>query len=238
LFGFINRMTSAVLHSSLNSGQYFFSDLHKIGAGASLAERFGDIEKVSDFRPTDQVLDMGCAEGLIALQVADRVAQVHGVEIEQYRVDRARQEAMQRKTSNATFEAGSVVNYPLAPKSYDVVLFLGVLGKRTESGQIGSKELERMLEATRRQIIVRVKIQEYTDREPKLKEIIDLMEKSGFDAICFSRRKGHGNLIVGNRRGTDARLRTVPPLVLVPTECMRDHPCLHGAQIGSYADFA
>ncbi len=217
---------------------YFYAESNGFRLGPKLAARIMDLAQVADFRPQDRVLDMGCAEGLITLEVAKQVARIHGVDFNSSRIERARKEAGNRNITNASFTDSAIVDFQLDPEGYDVVLFLGLMGKRTRDGLGTLDDLKRLLRVTGRQIIVRANIQNYEMKIMPLSDILAAMDECSFDAVCFSRCAGLGNLIVGNRRGTDARLRTVPPLVLVPTEYMRDHPCLHGAQIGSYADFA
>ena len=186
----------------------------------------------------------------IMRQIRARVREKHGAayteaELQQLagaRLDTVLDPAGTRPKLVAEFRrratAGSVTDYPVEPNSYDVVLFLGVLNKKTSTGYVGTKELERLLRATRRQIIIRANIQSYEKQITRLIDILEKMDEQGFDAICFSRRLGQGNMIIGNRRGTDAKLGTVPPLVLVPTEHLREHPCLRGARIGTIKDFA
>jgi hypothetical protein len=95
-----------------------------------------------------------------------------------------------------------------------------------------------MLAATRRQIIIRYNLQRSPrERTIPLRVLLEKMDECGFDAVCFGRHT-LGNLIVGNRRGTDARCGTVPPFVLVPSESMRSHPCIGDARIGTYDDFS
>jgi len=203
-----------------------------------------DILLVADLRPTDRVLDMGCAEGHVSLDVAKRVAHVDGVEIDPGRVKEAQRLAAERGATNVSFAAGSVFDYPLAPQSYEVTLFLGVLNKEDGSKRVGLPELERLLGATRRQIVIRFGI-EKASAAISLTSILATLNEAGFDGVCFFRRKGakgaksfFGNLIVGNRRGTDARLIKVPPLAVVPTECIRDHPCIRNAEIGREDEFS
>lgn len=203
------------------------------------ADLWRDILLVADLRPTDRVLDMGCAEGHISMEIAKHVAHVNGVELDAFRVEEARRLADKHKVENVSFAAGSVVDYPIETCSYDVVLLLAVLGKKTETGHVGLKELERLLIATRRQIVVRLGVQKHStvQRAISLPEILAKMHECGFDGICFARKDRYGNLIIGNRRDTDARLGVVPPLVLVPAEHLQSHPCLRNATIGLLRDF-
>ena len=201
----------------------------------NLSERWDDIAQIVDLRPSDVVLDMGCAEGLISLEVAKYVSHVDGVEISAHLLDRAISEAAGKNVKNVSFTVGSVIDSGLLPESYDVVLFLGVMGKRAGARRVGLAELERMLAATRRQIIIRVNVQKRANIQDeddfRLHDILAVMDHQNFDGICFLKREGHGNLIVGNRRQSDARLRSAPPLVVVPTEMMLNHPCLRDVSI-------
>jgi SAM-dependent methyltransferase len=207
------------------------------GDKEGLSERWDDIAQIADLRPSDVVLDMGCAEGLISLEVAKHVSHVDGVEISRHLLDRATSRAKDESIENVSFEVGSVIDSNVAPKSYDVVLFLGVMGKRAGARRVGLAELERMLAATRRQIIVRINVQKRAyieeDDDFRLHDILATMDKHDFDAICFDKREGHGNLVVGNRRGSDARLRSALPHVVVPTEMMLNHPCLRNVSIAA-----
>ena len=204
----------------------------------NLSDRWDHIAQIVDLRPSDLVLDMGCAEGLISFEVAKYVSHVDGVEINPHLLERANSEAMGKKVKNVSFAVGSVIDFRVSPKSYDVVLFLGVMGKRAGAKRVGLAELERLLAATRRQIIIRANVQkraymqdEKDEGDFRLHEILAMMDRQDFDGICFSRGEGHGDLIVGNRRDSDARLRSALPLVLVPTETMRNHPCLRDVSI-------
>jgi SAM-dependent methyltransferase len=202
-----------------------------------LSERWDDIAQIVDLRPSDVVLDMGCAEGLISFEVAKRVSRVDGIEISRHLLERAQSRAEKDGVGNVSFSVGSVIDSGVTPGSYDVVLFLGVMGKRAGARRVGLAELERMLAATRRQIIVRVNVQKraYLDEDDdfRLHEVLTTMDRHGFDAICFDKREGHGNLIVGNRRGTDARLHSALPHVVIPMELLPDHPCLRGVSIAA-----
>ena len=75
------------------------------------------------------VLDVGCAEGLIALEVAQAgAALVDGIEIVHSHVGHARQFATQRGLENVRFH-GADANEWNPSRRYDVVLLLAVLHK-------------------------------------------------------------------------------------------------------------
>lgn len=204
-----------------------------------LSYRWGDVALVTDFRPTDRVLDMGCAEGLLTMEMATRVASVHGVEIRRARVEYARKEAAKRGLGNVTFDVGSVQDYPLEPDSYDVSLLLGVVGRPMGKDKfVRLDALERVLKATRRQVAVRVGLHQVNaDKGIDLNGILETMSACGFDGIAIARFEPQGHLIIGNKRGTDAKLRKISPFVLVPVEAMQDHPCVKGVLVGSLKEF-
>ncbi len=198
----IGRRLHRLLQHRKNTGDFFYGDLHFISAGETLSERYNDIAQISDFRPTDKVIDVGCAEGLISLEVAQQVASVRGIDIDANRIERACLEAKRRSVANVTFEVASVADCWL--DTYDVTLFLSVYGKQN-TARIGMNELRRLLRATRRQIIVRANVQGSGPAAELLSAILTTMDEEDFDGFCFpAPAKGATNLIVGNRHGTDA----------------------------------
>jgi hypothetical protein len=117
-----------------------------------------------------------------------------------------------------------------------VTLFLAVWGKPLGEGRtVGAGHLRRILRATRRQLIIRVGVQKEPVRERRLAEILEVCDEGGFDALGFSRPRDEsepltrGNLILAHRRGTDARAGRLPPLALVPTRLLADHPVVQSA---------
>ncbi|MEJ2374325.1 MAG: methyltransferase domain-containing protein [Pseudolabrys sp.] len=216
-----------------NDGSKFFYS-HPLKTSA---RRWIDVVQIVDLRPADRLLDMGCAEGLLTMEAAPLVTHAHGVEISKARVERATTEARRRGIGNVTFEAGSVTDFDPNP-GYDVVLLLSVIGKKTETGYVGLAELERLARATRRQIIIRIGYHlGYERKGLTIPTIFAKLDELDFDCIALCHNPNVSPLIVGNRRGTDARLRLVPPLALIPTESLKGHPCLQGATVGKFSDF-
>lgn len=72
------------------------------------------------------ILDIGCAEGVLDLELADRGAIVHGVEIVKEHVEIARKLAASYTT--AVFECGDANTYE-PHREYDTVLLLAILHK-------------------------------------------------------------------------------------------------------------
>jgi SAM-dependent methyltransferase len=217
--------------------------------GRSFEARFDEIRQTADLRPSDHVLDVGCAEGLITLEAAKLVERIHGIDIEEDRIAEAIRLAEERGVRNATFEHASVIGYPFEPLSYDVSFFLAVWGKAVGEGDakrwVGATELGHILGATRRQLVMRVSVQLRPKQEPFLDEILGVCEERGFDALCFSRTtprpkplkrpesevalKPGGNLVIANRRGTDARVGELPRLVVMPTSWLLEHPVVRSS---------
>jgi SAM-dependent methyltransferase len=204
--------------------------------------RWEEVRRMADMRPTDHVLDVGCAEGLVTLEVARLVERVHGIDVHESRIAEATRLAAERGIRNATFDLASILDYPLEPRSYDVSLFMAVWGKRAEEGDtsrsVGADELRRILEATRRQLVMRVNVQYRPKREPLLEQLLDVCEQSDFDALCFSRpmpkkrkagESSGANLLIANRRGSEARIGELPTLALMPTAWLAEHPVARSA---------
>jgi SAM-dependent methyltransferase len=200
-------------------------------------ERTEELRQIADLRSTDRVLDVGCAEGLIALEVAGSVGHVHGIDTSRSRIAAAIRDAAERQIPNATFEVASVVDYELEPETWDVSLFMCVWGKAVtgdDSRTIGAAELGRLLRATRRQVVIRTGVQHERRAEPKLEEILALCDRHSFDALCFSQTAEdevavNANTIIANRRGSGARTGRLPVLALMPTSMLTDHPVVRSS---------
>jgi SAM-dependent methyltransferase len=229
---------------------YFFRDARGDGSGAVVDKRWQEIPIVADLRPTDIVLDIGCAEGLVALRIAKSVHHVHGIDPLEHRIEAAYRFAGEQRVRNVSFTVASIVTCELRPREYDVVLFLGIYGRAIDSGRIGTAELGKALEAVGRQIVMRVDVQDDPEALRYLDEIFACFDKNGFDGICFPKvAPDVGNIILGNRRESGARIRYLPPLILSPSNT-RDLAILHeqdgyetepgiwGRLLGHYSDAA
>ena len=201
---------------------------HRRPGGGRPPRRALAVTHVADLRPTDHVLDVGCAGGEVALEVARLVERLHGLDVRPDRVQQATERAAARGIPNATFEVTAIQDYSLEPCSWDVTLFMRVWGKGKGARAVGEAELGRVLRATRRQAILQGgKVRS----EQRLTPILELCDDHGFDAAWFV----HLNLIVASRRDAGARLGALPERVavrapwgpvLVPVAAVRDHPLL------------
>jgi 2-polyprenyl-3-methyl-5-hydroxy-6-metoxy-1,4-benzoquinol methylase len=76
---------------------------------------------------SDAVLDVGCATGEIALEVAQSVKHVQGIDTSTVMIDKARRKTEQRDIHNVAFDSGDVTAHSLARDSYHKVFAFNVL---------------------------------------------------------------------------------------------------------------
>ncbi len=180
--------------------------------------RCDEVLRLADLRPTDRLLDAGCAEGWMTLHLATLVAHAHGVDKSAVRIAEAKRLAAERGIENATFQVASLIDYPGEPRSYDMTLFSGVWG----APEVGLKELERLLQMTRRQLVARIQLVKHPERVPAIHEAC---ERNDFHVLFFPPK-----FVVAGRRGTDVRVPELPKVVLLPTARLPDDPIVGGAQ--------
>jgi SAM-dependent methyltransferase len=221
--------------AELQGPAYYYDEARKDGLGSLWRERWAGTEPYVEFRATDEVLDIGCAEGLVALELAKSVKRVHGIEVHAHRVERALDFARELGRTNFTAEAVGIEAAEFAPLSYDVVLMQGVYGYDLGGGrEVGPRELEKTLRAARRQVVLRLNVQDDARAARWLPDIFETCEREGFDVAAFPKFDRYENLIVALRRGSGARLRQVPQLMLVPTKLAPDQPVAKGAPLAPW----
>ena len=75
-----------------------------------------------DFRGS-RVLDVGCGDGRVAFRIADRAASVVGIDVDEERIETAREETPAAVADRVEFRAASVVELEDPPSSFDLVFF-------------------------------------------------------------------------------------------------------------------
>jgi SAM-dependent methyltransferase len=187
-------------------------------------KRWHEVRRLMDLRPTDRVLDVGCAEGWMTLEMAREVEHAHGFDTVETRIAEAQRLAEQQGAGNATFEVASVIGYPIEPLSYDVTLFSSVWGRQSASQDVGARELEALLRGTRRELVARINV---TDFPGRLEEILDVCDRNEFDALAFP-----GKLIVALRRSVDAQIPQLPRYAILPTSRLDNPVARAAAELG------
>jgi SAM-dependent methyltransferase len=190
-----------------------------MAAGGKGRKRAEALRRVADLRPTDRVLDVGCADARIALEVAPWVEHVHGIDASADRVATASRLAAERGIRNTTFETTKVQEYAFEPLSWDITLFMRVWGKGNRPKPVDADDFARTLRATRRQLVAEAGIMRV---ERRLREILDICDHEGFDAAAFL----DPHMVIANRRGTDARIGELPAFIIVSTSSLVDHPLI------------
>jgi SAM-dependent methyltransferase len=184
-------------------------------------KRWEEVLRLADLRPTDRVLDVGCAEGWNTFELAKLVAHAHGFDNSDVRIAEAQRLAAEQGIENVSFEVASVSGYEIEPLSYDVTLFSGVWGARG----VGVPEVENLLTGTRRQFIARIKLTESPDL---LEQLLEACDRNDFDAMAIPRK-----MLLAHRRGVEVRLPAMPGAAIVPISWLADHPFVQGISVGT-----
>jgi 2-polyprenyl-3-methyl-5-hydroxy-6-metoxy-1,4-benzoquinol methylase len=78
-------------------------------------------------RNTDEVLDLGCASGEFALDIAPTIAHLHGIDVSREMIALAESKARQRGIPNVEFHQADIFGAQLAPGSVSAVLAFNIL---------------------------------------------------------------------------------------------------------------
>jgi ubiquinone/menaquinone biosynthesis C-methylase UbiE len=97
--------------------------------GVSLGQNdIAILEKTRKYlKPTDVVMDCGCATGSIALEIAGGVREVRGIDISSRMIELARNKALDREVSNAAFIHSTIFDSNLKKDSFNVILSFSTL---------------------------------------------------------------------------------------------------------------
>jgi 2-polyprenyl-3-methyl-5-hydroxy-6-metoxy-1,4-benzoquinol methylase len=76
---------------------------------------------------SDVVLDYGCATGTAALEVADKVKEVHGIDISCKMIEGAKRKAAEHKIENVDFTQATIFDERYKGESFDVILAFNIL---------------------------------------------------------------------------------------------------------------
>ena len=75
----------------------------------------------------DIVLDYGCAIGTMAIEIADNVKKIHGIDISLKMIDAAKRKAAERKIENIHFAQSTIFDERYKRESFDVILAFNIL---------------------------------------------------------------------------------------------------------------
>ncbi len=86
------------------------------------------LEKARKYlKPQDVVLDYGCATGAVALEFADTVHAIHGIDISSKMIAAANKKATEQNVKNVDFTHATIFDERWEKGSFDVILALGIL---------------------------------------------------------------------------------------------------------------
>lgn len=214
IYGLFGKKPPVALKNTPKELFYTESDPTK---NNSAADRWWWIGAAADLRPDDSVLDAGCAEGLLTMETARRVARVEAFDYSSMRIEHARRTAVARGIKNIEFSVLDIHDASYAPSTFDVVMFLSVYGLVSDRGRIGPEHLRMLARAAKRQIVLRLNVQDCPNGDGLLTEIFDTLASEGFEAICFPRDGKYDNMIIANRIGAGGRIAAIHQLLVIPS---------------------
>ncbi len=92
---------------------------------AQYATRLNQLKQL--IKPTDDVLDFGCASGEIALDLAPYVKSIEGIDPASAMIELAYDKAAKRDIRNASFLTADIFDPRLEPESFDAILAFNVM---------------------------------------------------------------------------------------------------------------
>ena len=75
----------------------------------------------------DNVLDYGCATGSKTIEIAEKVSQIHGLDISTEMINEALKKKSELKISNVSFSQGTIFDSNLEKNSFDAIIAYGVI---------------------------------------------------------------------------------------------------------------
>lgn len=76
---------------------------------------------------SDNVLDYGCATGSKTIELAEKVSQIHGLDISNEMINEALKKKSELKISNVSFSQGTIFDSNLGENSYNVIIAYGII---------------------------------------------------------------------------------------------------------------
>lgn len=90
--------------------------------------RIKTLEKINKYLHTsDMVLDCGCATGVIDIAIADKVQQIHAIDISSKMIEAAKRNASERTILNIDFAQATIFDERYQRESFDVIVAYNVL---------------------------------------------------------------------------------------------------------------
>lgn len=139
--------------------------------------------ELSQIKPGDKVLEIGCGTGTLTLAAKDRVGpsgKMAAIDIAPEMVAKARQKAM-RKGADVSIQEGSIANIPFQDNNFDAVLCSFMIFHMPEDvRQKGLKEIYRVLKPGGHFIAI--------DTEP-VEKLTPVLKENGFTGAETGERK-------------------------------------------------
>ncbi len=115
----------------MNKSEKFWDRLAKNYDMGSKKDKRGHIKAVERIKKhlneSDSVLDYGCATGTLALDLADSVNAIHGIDISAKMINAAKRKAGERKIENIDFAQSTLFDAKHKEESFNVILAFNVL---------------------------------------------------------------------------------------------------------------